>query len=249
MKRMENLKSVILLLGALACLPLVFSCSNSQSISSGENQSIDVEITADSLQGMLRVSVAKAEVVLGTADEQARQNERPKMKVAIDYSFSVGRHEVTCKEFNALMKDETGLVLDCDNGKLPATNLTYYDAVLFANARSHSEGFDSAYSYTGVVLDAEKHCTNLEGFAFHPEKNAYRLPTEAEWVLAASLNWNPSDGWNAKNSDYRLHDVCTISQEEDMPCDMAGLYYAQSGWPEPAAPITRRSCPFLRKKR
>ena len=222
MKRMENLKSVILLLGALACLPLVFSCSNSQSISSGENQSIDVEITADSLQGMLRVSVAKAEVVLGTADEQARQNERPKMKVAIDYSFSVGRHEVTCKEFNALMKDETGLVLDCDNGKLPATNLTYYDAVLFANARSHSEGFDSAYSYTGVVLDAEKHCTNLEGFAFHPEKNAYRLPTEAEWVLAASLNWNPSDGWNAKNSDYRLHDVCTISQEEDMPCDMAG---------------------------
>lgn len=221
MKLMEKCKSTFLLLGILAGVSLLLSCSNADGISSGKG-SLDMDVEADSLSGMLRVKVGRVKVVLGTQDEQARLNERPQMTVLMNYSFSLGQHEVTCEEFNALMKGETGLVLDCSGKKMPATNLTYFDAVLYANARSREEGFDSAYSYNSVVLDADNHCTNLDGFEFHPEKDAYRLPTEAEWVLVAGLNWKPEDGWNSQNSDYRLHEVCSASNEVDMPCDMAG---------------------------
>ena len=119
------------------------------------------------------------------------------------------------------MKPATGLVLNCKDKKLPATNVTYFDAVLFANERSKAEGFDTAYTYTSADFDSEKHCTNLEGFAYRSEAPAYRLPTEAEWVLVAAQNWNLQNGWTAENSDYKLHPVCTMADSNSI-CDMAG---------------------------
>ena len=47
------------------------------------------------------------------------------------------------------MKPLMGHSLDCEGDSLPATNLTYYDAVLYANERSKAEGFDTAYTYAG----------------------------------------------------------------------------------------------------
>ena len=219
-KPSKGRRLALLWMGFFACALFAVSCSNSAESVSGKSSGI--ELAADSLDGMLRVSVIKGEVFLGTNDNQAKTNERPQMKAVLDYSFAIGRHEVTCKEFNALMKGETGLVLDCPAGDLPATDMTYYDAVLFANARSKAEKFDTAYAYSGIVLDAGKHCTNLEGLAFHPDADAFRLPTEAEWVLVAGKRWNASDGWNAENSEFKLHEVCTFSGVDEGPCDMAG---------------------------
>lgn len=174
----------------------------------------------DSLAGMLRIKAVGEMVLLGTNEVTAKVNERPLMKARFDYGFSMGRTEVTCAEFNDLMTAK-GLSLSCE-ASVPATNITYYDAVLFANERSKSEGFDTAYTYSRAVFDSEGHCTNLEGFAYRPEEDAYRLPTEAEWILVAKANWNVSGAWTSENSDYKLHPVCEKADSSSQVCDIAG---------------------------
>lgn len=174
----------------------------------------------DSLAGMLRIKAVGEMVLLGTNEVTAKVNERPSMKARFDYDFSMGRTEVTCAEFNDLMTAK-GLSLSCE-ASVPATNITYYDAVLFANERSKSEGFDTAYTYSRAVFDSEGHCTNLEGFAYRPEEDAYRLPTEAEWILVAKVNWNVSGAWTSENSDYKLHPVCEKADSSSQVCDIAG---------------------------
>lgn len=199
---------------------LVCSCSNSVGVSAEKKPLVDV--STDTLAGMLRVQTLKSVTVLGTLDSKAKVNERPEMRTRFDYDFSIGRHEVTCGEFNSVMENVSGLVLDCDNDSFPATSLTFYDAVLFANERSKSEGFDTAYTYASAVFDSEKHCTTLDGFAYRPEVNAYRLPTEAEWILVASSEWNAEHSWTAENSDYKLHRVCGKMDSTVQFCDMMG---------------------------
>ncbi len=203
-------------------LVLVFifwaACSNSEGVSSGNSSKIEVE--EDSLAGMLRIKAVGETVLLGTNEVTAKVNERPSMKARFDYDFSMGRAEVTCAEFNDLMTAK-GLSLSCE-ASVPATNITYYDAVLFANERSKSEGFDTAYTYSRAVFDSEGHCTNLEGFAYRPEEDAYRLPTEAEWILVAKANWNVSGAWTSENSDYKLHPVCEKADSSSQVCDIAG---------------------------
>lgn len=138
------------------------------------------------------------------------------LTVNFTYSFFIDKHEVTCEEYRDLIKDA-----DCKSTKLPITNITFYDAILYANAKSKSEKLDTVYSYTDAVFDLEAHCTRLSGYAFHPDRNGYRLPTEAEWVFVASQNWNPQKGWNADNSKYEIHEPCT-ADTTDGACDFAG---------------------------
>ena len=213
-----GVRSAFALASAFLCC-IMGACSNSE-MPSDPADSASVEIASDTLEGMLRVRAAGASVILGS-DESSRLIDRPVSIAEFSYDYSMGRHEVTCGEFNVLMKGAAGLELACENGDIPATDITFYDAVLFANARSKAEGLDTAYTYASASFDAGNHCTNLEGFAFHTEIDAYRLPTEAEWVLAARQGWNAEDGWTAENSGYSLHAVCGKVTKDGF-CDMAG---------------------------
>ena len=120
----------------------LLACSNSVAPLSPEVE-FDGDAVADD---MYRVRSKGMFVTLGTDDATAKADERPQMKVSFDYDFDIGSHEVTCGEFNELMQNEYGLVLDCEDKQLPAVNITYYDAVLFANARSKAFAKDTAYS-------------------------------------------------------------------------------------------------------
>ena len=196
-----------------------FSCSNSVGGDSGRPSTKEFE--KDSLAGMIRVHTGESLVALGTNKTSANINERPEMMVGFEYDFSMSRSEVTCGEFNGLMESATGLSLDCEDGALPATNVSYYDAILFANERSKAEGFDTVYSYSMASFDEQRHCVKMEGFSDHADILGYRLPTEAEWVFVASRNSNVEKAWTAGNSGYKLHPVCTKAAANEF-CDMFG---------------------------
>lgn len=186
------------------------ACSNSEPASSVPQKELDY-LDSLGLTDMVVIRSKGNSVTLGTNDESAPINERPTMDVSFDYDFLIGTHEVICGEMN----------LDCDDS-LPATDVTFYDAILYANRRSVAEGFDSAYVYTKATFDEAGSCIGLDGLKFDPRKNAYRLPSEAEWVYVASKDWNPEQSWNNVNSDFKLHKICTAKIDERGICDMAG---------------------------
>lgn len=62
----------------------------------------------------------------------------------------------------------------------PVTNVTYYDAIMFCNAKSKAEGYDTCYSYTGAYKSGNNY-TYINGLVVNLKKNGYRLPTMEEW--------------------------------------------------------------------
>ena len=181
---------------------LLIGCSDSVT-SSNDSNTIFVN-KDENHAGMMLVTAKTSSTQMGS-----------KLTVHFSYDFSIDKHEVTCGDYAKQIKT------NCDNSELPITNVTFFDAVLFANKKSKAEKLDTAYSYTSATFDSEGHCTDLIGYAFHADRDAYRLPTEAEWTLVATKNWNPQKSWNAGNSDYKLHKPCTAIPTEDI-CDLAG---------------------------
>ena len=199
----------------------VIACSNSESAYSNETSSNDEISTFVEPEGMIRLE--SGFTTIGSNDKNYKAIEKPAMKVVLDYDFYMGIHEVTCGEYvQTAKKTDLKTFEKCENDSLPLVDVTYYDAVLYANAKSKLEERDTAYTYSKVTFDSEGHCTNLEGFAFHANVEGYRLPTEAEWVYAATRAWDVKKSWNNENSEYKLHTVCSKNADSAGFCDMAG---------------------------
>ena len=117
----------------------------------------------------------------------------------------------------------------------PVTELNWYDAVKWCNARSERDGFTPRY-YTDSTFSAVYHTGQLDlaSDAVKWTADGFRLPTEAEWEFAArggmksqgyiysGSNNLDSVGWYVNNSGNNTHPVSTKGANELGLYDMSG---------------------------
>lgn len=229
--KMSILKFQMMILFLVALVAV--SCSNSESYHEDDLFVDAGEFERDSVsemffpENMILIASSKQQVVLGCNGSGTKLNEKPEMKVVLNYNYFMDVHEVTCGEFISVMNrygsaESFARTYKCLADSLPVVDVTYFDAVLFANAKSVANHADTVYSYSGATFDEDGHCSNLNGLVFHADRKGFRLPTEAEWIKAASGDFDASNSWHNGNSEFEVHKVCSKRFDKLGFCDFAG---------------------------
>jgi formylglycine-generating enzyme required for sulfatase activity len=122
---------------------------------------------ADTLKNFVRIE-AGAFMMGSPLAEVSRDRDEAPHQVVVG-SFYIGKYEVTQEEYEAVMGSNPS---HFRGATLPVEQISWFDAVVYCNARSIREGLTPAYTI------------REEEIKWNHNADGYRLPTEAEWEYA-----------------------------------------------------------------
>lgn len=125
----------------------------------------------------LRLMPARQFLLGSSRREQGRRSNETLREVRLTRPFYMGAREVSNAEFRAFRPGhDSGMVQQrtLNRDAQPVVNVRWDDAAQFCNWLSEQEGLPPVYEESGGRWVARR-----------PLPDGYRLPTEAEWVLAA----------------------------------------------------------------
>ena len=109
-------------------------------------------------------------------------------------AFYIDKYETTQADYMRLMGDDPSTFIGDD---LPVENISWLDAVRFANAKSIDEGLTPAYTISENSV------------SWNRAADGYRLPTEAEWEYACRAGmttpFNTEHSLSADEADFYGH--------------------------------------------
>ena len=152
--------------------------------------------------------------------DTGESDEKPVHEVRVS-DFLMMKTEVTQKDYAALMGANPASGYGVGDS-YPVYNVSWYDAVGYANKLSERDGLKRCYTISGTEVSCDW------------SANGWRLPTEAEWEYAArggtqtkgytyaGSNDVNAVAWNSGNSGSSTHPVGGKQANELELCDMSG---------------------------
>jgi len=104
--------------------------------------------------------------------------------------FLMMETEVTMQQWMAIMGDlmeNPSLAADC-GPTCPIGNISVFDIVVYANRLSQLAGLDECYERVGCTQDSAGHFDCERAIFTGPDCTGFRLPSFAEWQLAAGTS-------------------------------------------------------------
>jgi len=110
--------------------------------------------------GMCKIPASTYSFVMGSVSPKALANESPLHTVTFSNSFWIDTVPISQSYYESIMKEYNPTTHDslpwdslgAPNDLLPASSISWNDAVMFCNARSCEESLDSMYSYEILVI-------------------------------------------------------------------------------------------------
>ncbi len=230
------------------CLLAVFSHCSRETVMSPA-------IVDKAFPGMHRIFSQECSFRQGADDSlaSAADLERPSTTCSFGYDYWMDTVEVTQKDY-ASVTGRNPVPDSMHSGRgddYPVSFVSWYDAILFCNAKSRKFDCDTVYSYSGKDTNSSGNVITLAGLIIHYDRSGWRLPTEAEWEFAAREGSSDipfphlEDSGSAKtfawfdlNSSQHAHAVGRFAPNSWGLYDMAGnLFEWTADWKGPYSPV------------